>query len=147
LWDVSSVDSHGGDGRSVEPGSAWAPFRNRSFAAMRSAQFASNIGSWMETVAAQWLMLSLASSATYVALVQTAASPFLSCSLRCMQERPAISWTTAIFSHHANAGADCRGRPRCACARGAGHPMGAPCVGLRSGHRPGPDFVTIESLR
>jgi MFS family permease len=41
---------------------------------MWSAQFVSNIGSWMQTVAAQWLMISLTSSATYVALVQTAAS-------------------------------------------------------------------------
>jgi len=53
--------------------SAWAPFRHRLFAAMWSAQFVSNIGSWMQTVAAQWLMLTLTSSATYVALVQTAA--------------------------------------------------------------------------
>ena len=37
------------------------------------AQFVSNIGSWMQTVAAQWLMLTLTSSAAYVALVQTAA--------------------------------------------------------------------------
>ena len=53
--------------------SAWAPFRHRLFAAMWTAQFVSNIGSWMQTVAAQWLMLTLTTSATYVALVQTAA--------------------------------------------------------------------------
>ena len=53
--------------------SAWSPFRHRLFAAMWGAQFVSNIGSWMQTVAAQWLMLTLTSSATYVALVQTAA--------------------------------------------------------------------------
>jgi hypothetical protein len=41
------------------------------FAAMWSAQFVSNIGSWMQTVAAQWLMLTLTGSAAYVALVQT----------------------------------------------------------------------------
>jgi MFS family permease len=41
---------------------------------MWSAQFVSNIGGWMQTVAAQWLMISLTTSATYVALVQTAAS-------------------------------------------------------------------------
>jgi MFS family permease len=40
---------------------------------MWGAQFVSNVGSWMQTVAAQWLMLSLTSSAAYVALVQTAA--------------------------------------------------------------------------
>ena len=55
------------------PVSAWSPFRHRMFAAMWSAQFVSNIGSWMQTVAAQWLMLTLTGSAAYVALVQTAA--------------------------------------------------------------------------
>src|SRR5271170_5452887 len=59
-------------GRPAAPVSAWAPFRQRWFAAMWSAQFVSNIGSWMQTVGAQWLMLSLTGSATYVALVQTA---------------------------------------------------------------------------
>lgn len=52
---------------------AWSPFRHRLYAAMWGAQFVSNIGSWMQTVAAQWLMLTLTSSAAYVALVQTAA--------------------------------------------------------------------------
>ena len=55
-------------------GSAWAPFRHRLFTAMWTAQFVSNIGSWMQTVGAQWLMLSLTGSAVYVALVQTAAA-------------------------------------------------------------------------
>jgi MFS family permease len=53
--------------------SPWSPFRHRLFAAMWGAQFVSNIGGWMQTVAAQWLMLTLTSSAAYVALVQTAA--------------------------------------------------------------------------
>jgi MFS family permease len=53
--------------------SAWAPFRHPMFTAMWTGQFVSNIGSWMQTVAAQWLMLSLTTSAAYVALVQTAA--------------------------------------------------------------------------
>ena len=55
-------------------GTAWAPFRHRLFAAMWTAQFVSNIGSWMQTVAAQWLMLTLTGSAAYVALVSTAGS-------------------------------------------------------------------------
>jgi MFS family permease len=55
-------------------GSAWAPFRHRLFAAMWTAQFVSNIGGWMQTVGAQWLMLTLTGSAAYVALVQTAGS-------------------------------------------------------------------------
>jgi MFS family permease len=53
---------------------AWAPFRHELFAAMWGAQFVSNIGSWMQTVGAQWLMLTLTGSAAYVALVQTASS-------------------------------------------------------------------------
>ena len=52
--------------------SAWAPFRHRTFAAMWAAQLVSNIGGWMQTVGAQWLMLTLTGSAAYVALVQTA---------------------------------------------------------------------------
>ncbi len=54
------------------PASAWSPFRHRLFAAMWAGQFVSNIGGWMQTVAAQWLMLTLTGSAAYVALVQTA---------------------------------------------------------------------------
>ncbi len=53
--------------------SPWAPFRSRDFARMASAQFVSNVGSWMQTVGAQELMLSLTTSATLVALIQTAA--------------------------------------------------------------------------
>jgi predicted MFS family arabinose efflux permease len=41
---------------------------------MWGAQFVSNVGSWMQTVGAQWLMLALTGSAAYVGLVQTAAS-------------------------------------------------------------------------
>jgi MFS family permease len=62
------------DRRPPAAGSAWAPLRHRLFAAMWGAQFVSNVGSWMQTVAAQWLMLTLTGSAAYVALVQTASS-------------------------------------------------------------------------
>jgi MFS family permease len=70
------VRSASASGGSVPPttGSAWAPFGHRLFAAMWGAQFVSNVGGWMQTVAAQWLMLTLTGSATYIALVQTAAS-------------------------------------------------------------------------
>jgi MFS family permease len=40
---------------------------------MASTQFVSNVGGWMQTVGAQELMLSLTTSATMVALIQTAA--------------------------------------------------------------------------
>jgi predicted MFS family arabinose efflux permease len=52
---------------------AWAPFRSPDFARMSSAQFVSNVGGWMQTVGAQELMLTLTTSATMVALIQTAA--------------------------------------------------------------------------
>ena len=41
---------------------------------MWTAQFISNIGGWMQTVGAQWLMLTLTGSAAYVAFVSTAGS-------------------------------------------------------------------------
>jgi MFS family permease len=53
--------------------SAWAPFRSPDFRRMASTQFVSNIGGWMQTVGAQELMLTLTTSATMVALIQTAA--------------------------------------------------------------------------
>jgi MFS family permease len=55
-------------------GRAWAPLREPSFRAMWLAQFGSNIGSWMQTVGAQWLMSSLTVAAAPVALIQTASS-------------------------------------------------------------------------
>jgi MFS family permease len=73
--EVNALQSDaGGGGTASQAGSAWAPLRHRLFAAMWGAQFISNVGSWMQTVAAQWLMLTLTSSAVYVTLVQTAAS-------------------------------------------------------------------------
>src|SRR5271155_4668262 len=62
-----------GDSTPMTRSSAWAPFRSRDFASMASAQFVSNVGSWMQTVGAQELMLTLTTSATLVALIQTAA--------------------------------------------------------------------------
>ncbi|SES22593.1 Predicted arabinose efflux permease, MFS family [Lentzea xinjiangensis] len=52
--------------------SAWAPLRRGAFRALWLAQFASNIGTWAQTVGAQWLMGDLGGSALQVALVQTA---------------------------------------------------------------------------
>jgi MFS family permease len=62
-----------GDAGTSRRSSAWAPFRSRDFTTMASAQFVSNVGSWMQTVGAQELMLTLTTSATLVALIQTAA--------------------------------------------------------------------------
>lgn len=51
---------------------ASAPLRNRIYRDLLVAQFVSNIGTWMQSVAAQWFLVEAHSSATVVALVQTA---------------------------------------------------------------------------
>jgi MFS family permease len=56
------------------PTSAWAPLRIPIFRALLIAQFASNLGTWMQTVGAQWLMGDLTHDPLQVALVQTATS-------------------------------------------------------------------------
>ncbi|MBV9357583.1 MAG: MFS transporter [Chloroflexi bacterium] len=50
--------------------SAWAPLRNGVFRALYLAVLASNIGTWMQTVGAQWLLVDLPNAALLVALVQ-----------------------------------------------------------------------------
>lgn len=53
--------------------SAWAPLRYyQIYRTLWIAQFASNIGTWMQTVGAQWLLVHR--SALLVSLVQTASS-------------------------------------------------------------------------
>src|SRR4051812_27420538 len=54
------------------PASAWAPLRGGLFRALWIAQFASNVGTWMQTVGAQWLLIT--HSPVLVSLVQTASS-------------------------------------------------------------------------
>jgi MFS family permease len=56
------------------PTSAWAPLRRTMFRALWIASLASNVGTWMQSVAAVWLMTSLSSTPIMVALVQTASS-------------------------------------------------------------------------
>ncbi len=51
---------------------AWTPLRHPLFRAMWIASVVSNVGTWMHTVAASWLMTQLAASPLPVALVQTA---------------------------------------------------------------------------
>ena len=65
---------HGWERSHQMSGGAWAPLRHRTFRTLWSAQLASNVGSWMQTVGAQWLMLSMTSSATLLAFIQSAAS-------------------------------------------------------------------------
>ena len=51
---------------------AWQPLRNPVFRALWIAVLFSNIGNWMETVGAQWLLVSQPNNSILVALVQTA---------------------------------------------------------------------------
>jgi MFS family permease len=67
--------------RSNEPSApsvgAWSPLRVPIFRNLLIADLVSDIGSFMQTVGAAWLMTSLTTSTTYVALIQTAAAlPF-----------------------------------------------------------------------
>jgi MFS family permease len=55
-------------------GGGWAPLRSPLFRRLWSAQFASNVGSWMQTVGAQWVMTSLTGSALLLSAIPAAAS-------------------------------------------------------------------------
>ncbi|MEV4661693.1 MFS transporter [Micromonospora echinofusca] len=54
------------------PASAWAPLRLAAFRNLWLAVLASNVGTWMQTVDAQWLLVDEANASTLVSLVQTA---------------------------------------------------------------------------
>jgi MFS family permease len=66
-----TAPSTGGPGATVH-GSAWAPLRVVAFRALWLAQLGSMIGTWMQTVGAQWLLVDRPDASTLVALVQTA---------------------------------------------------------------------------
>ena len=64
-----------GDAGSPEPNaSPWSPLRRAAFRSVWIALVASNIGTWMQSVGAAWLMTSLTPSPLLVALMQTATS-------------------------------------------------------------------------
>lgn len=52
--------------------STWAPFASPVYRALWIAQFVSNLGTWMQTVGAQWMLVSDPGAAVLVPLVQTA---------------------------------------------------------------------------
>ncbi len=54
--------------------SSWAPLRHAAFRSLWIASLASNVGTWLHSVAAVWLMTSLSPAPIMTALVQTAAS-------------------------------------------------------------------------
>src|SRR5271155_5368061 len=59
------------------PVSPWHPLRIRIFRNLLIADLVSDIGNFMQTVGAAWLMTTLTSSSLYIALIQTASAlPF-----------------------------------------------------------------------
>src|SRR5437879_2034769 len=54
--------------------SPWSPLQNRLFRGLWIATIVSNVGTWMQDVGAGWLMTSLSSSPSMVALVEAADS-------------------------------------------------------------------------
>src|SRR5216683_1209687 len=62
---------HGMAGSNPAP-SAWAPLHIRAFRELWLAALVSNVGTWMQTVGAQWLLVHQAHAAILVPLVQTA---------------------------------------------------------------------------
>jgi MFS family permease len=63
---------HGQERADGDQPSVWAPLRNRVYRGLFIASFVSNIGTWMQAVAAQWFLVEEHSSDVIVALVQTA---------------------------------------------------------------------------
>src|SRR6202050_11714 len=57
--------------------SGWSPLRYQAFRRWWLANLTSNVGSWMQTVAAQWLMVSLTSSAVLVGAIGATNLPVL----------------------------------------------------------------------
>jgi MFS family permease len=63
---------HDGRMRVRAADSGWAPLASPLFRALWLAQLGSNVGTWMQTVGAQWLLVDVPHAAQLVALVQTA---------------------------------------------------------------------------
>jgi MFS family permease len=62
----------------TQQSSAWQPLRNKLFLAVWLATLASNIGTWMHSVGASWMMTFLTANPMMVALVQTVSTaPFV----------------------------------------------------------------------
>ncbi len=60
--------------RPAAGGGGWSPLRYAAYRRLWSAQFTSNVGSWMQTVAAQWVMTGLTSSAFLLSATVAASS-------------------------------------------------------------------------
>jgi MFS family permease len=67
------------EGKNIHPAAAspWRPLRIPLFRNLLIANFASDVGAFMQAVGAAWLMTSLSSSTLEIALIQTASAlPF-----------------------------------------------------------------------
>jgi MFS family permease len=66
----------GTDKRAGRPraGSPWAPLRHRTYRSIWAGQFSANVGLWIQSVGAAWLMTSLTQSADLVAMVWSAST-------------------------------------------------------------------------
>jgi MFS family permease len=62
------------DAPEIQRSSAWTPLRDRTFRTLWLVWMASNVSMWMNDVAAAWMMTSLTSSATLIAMVTTASA-------------------------------------------------------------------------
>ncbi|WP_217383078.1 MFS transporter [Streptomyces sp. NK08203] len=60
------------DGARENGPSSWAPLRGRTFRVLWSAQLGSNVGTWMQTVGAQWMLVQQPNAPTLTAAVQAA---------------------------------------------------------------------------
>src|ERR1700732_3519078 len=66
-----------GEHRTGATGSGWRPLRGRTFRDLLIADIFSDVGTFMQSVGAAWLMVSLKAGPMYVALTQTASAlPF-----------------------------------------------------------------------
>jgi len=54
--------------------SPWSPFRHRTFAVIWTATVVANVGTWMYSAGAAWLMTNLTTHPLMVSLVQVATS-------------------------------------------------------------------------
>ena len=59
-------------GPTADTTSTWTPFRSPVYRALWIAQFVSNLGTWMQTVGAQWMLVDDPRASVLVPLVQTA---------------------------------------------------------------------------
>src|SRR5256885_8664409 len=69
---IKSTDHTAASSASTASASAWTPLRNSLFRNLWIASIVSNVGTWMQDVAAGWLMTSLSPLPSMVALVETA---------------------------------------------------------------------------